>query len=295
VIISHLIGGLGNQMFQYAAGRALSEGREQPLLLDVSSFESYELHNGFELQKVFDGPFHLAKKQDVSHVLGWRAWPPLRRVLGRRQMGWARGMSLVVEPHFHYWDGFFSVPNDCYIVGYWQSARYFGCIEKAIRRAFSFKQPLAGKGAEVAGRIAGSNAVSLHIRRGDYAKDPKTKATHGLLPLSYYHAAVLRIAQSVDNPRFFVFSDDIAWARDNLRLDFDCEYVDHNQGMNSYRDMQLMSLCQHNIIANSSFSWWGAWLNPNSEKIVVCPRRWFRSPEINIEHLFPKDWIVVDG
>lgn len=292
MVLSKIIGGLGNQMFQYAAGRALAETKGQLLLLDISNFAGYRLHNGFELSRVFVGPFVLAQKQDIRCVLGWRAWPPIPHVLMQRHMAWARGTFFMLEPHFHYWEGFFSVPDDCYLAGYWQSERYFKHIETTIRRAFAFKHSLTGKNAEVAAQIAKGNAVSLHIRRGDYAKDPKAHATHGLLPLSYYQMAVIHVAQAIDNPRFFVFSDDIDWARMNLRLDFPCEYIGHNQGADSYRDMHLMSLCDHHIIANSSFSWWGAWLNSDPDKIVVAPKKWFANAN-DVSDIFPPGWVVL--
>ena len=290
MIVVNVIGGLGNQMFQYAAGQALAQTKGQPLLLDICSFADYRLHNGFELARVFIGPFVLAQKQDIRRMLGWRAWSFARRVLMRRHMAWARGKSFVLEPHFHYWEGLFAVPEDCHLAGYWQSESYFKHIETTIRQAFVFKHPLTGKNAEVAAQIAKGNAVSLHIRRGDYAKDPKTHVTHGLLPLSYYQMAVMRVTQAIGNPRFFVFSDDIDWARKNLRLDSLCEFIDHNQGIDSYRDMQLMSLCDHHIIANSSFSWWGAWLNTRAEKIVIAPKKWFAN-RLDTQDLYPQGWV----
>ena len=122
-------------------------------------------------------------------------------------------------------------------------------------------------------------AVSLHVRRGDYVSDPKTKAILGVCSLDYYRAAIAHIAERIESPAFFVFSDDIAWAKANLEIPFPCEYVDHNQGQQSYNDMHLMSLCKHHIIANSSFSWWGAWLNPRKDKIVIAPENWFANNE----------------
>lgn len=293
MIISNVIGGLGNQMFQSAAGHALAKTKGQaPHLLDMSSFSDYRLHNGFELARVFAGPFFLAQKKDVHRVLGWRAYLPVRRVLMRRHMDWARGHAFVVEPHFNYWEDLFSVPDDCYLTGYWQSEQYFKRIESIIRQTFAFIHPLSGKNSEVAENILKGQAVSLHIRRGDYVKDAKTNATHGLLSLSYYKTAVAYVAQAIRNPRFFVFSDDIDWARKNLRLEFPCEYIDHNQGAESYRDMQLMSLCDHHIIANSSFSWWGAWLNRRPDKIVIGPKNWFTRPNM-LGDLFPQGWTIL--
>lgn len=292
MVISNIIGGLGNQMFQYAAGRALSLERGQSLRLDVSGFAGYALHQGFELQRVFDCQAEIATEADVRDVLGWQFSSGIRRVLIRPSMAVFRRHGFVVEPHFHYWPEIKHVPQNCYLVGYWQSEKYFRDVATDIRADFIFKSPLANRNAELAGQIAQVNAVSLHVRRGDYANSPKTAATHGLCPLDYYRAAIQHIAERVDQPYFFIFSDDPFWARENLKIKFPCQYVDHNQGAESYNDMHLMSMCKHHIIANSSFSWWGAWLNPDPEKIVVAPKKWFANGN-NVKDLFSQGWVTL--
>ena len=208
----------------------------------------------------------------------------------RLGMGVFRRKGFIVEPHFHYWPEIKNVPRDCYLVGYWQSEKYFRSAALGIRADFTFKSSLANRNAELAEQIGQANAVSLHVRRGDYAKNPKTNATHGLCSLDYYRAAIQYVSNRVEQPCFFIFSDDIAWVKDNLKIDFSCQYVDHNHGTKSYNDMHLMSLCQHHIIANSSFSWWGAWLNPSPEKIVIAPKKWFANKN-NIKGLFPQGWV----
>ena len=178
------------------------------------------------------------------------------------------------------------------MLGYWQSEKYFVERSETIRSDFTFRIPLDVCNRELVATLDRANTVSLHIRRGDYANNSKTKATHGLCSLDYYQAAVNYVAERVESPRFFVFSDDIAWAKENLKIKFPCQYIGHNQGTNSYIDMQLMSLCKHHIIANSSFSWWGAWLNPNVSKIVIAPSRWFAKPT-NVHDLFPPGWVML--
>ncbi len=292
MIISNIIGGLGNQMFQYAAGRSLSLQRAQPLRLDLSGFDGYGLHNGFELQQVFDCPVEVANEADVRNVLGWQYPPMFRRVLARPWLVKFRRGGLVMEPHFHYWQGLSEVPDDSYLVGYWQSEKYFQKIASVIRADFTFKSPLSGRNSELGQQIGQVSAVSLHCRRGDYVDSKKTNALLGLCSLDYYRAAIDYISRQVDNPNFFMFSDDIAWLKDNLHMDFPCHYVEHNHGRESYNDMHLMSLCQHHIIANSSFSWWGAWLNPRLDKIVIAPRRWF-AKENNEKDLLPQGWVTL--
>jgi len=292
VIVSQIIGGLGNQMFQYAAGRVLSLERGQPWRLDISGYSGYGLHQGFELQRVFNCPIEIATESDVRDILGWQCWPGIRRVLSRPSMAAFRRAGFVVEPHFRYWRGIRKVPCNCYLVGYWQSEKY--CLEEAaqIRTDFAFRFRPENQNAEVVRQINQVNAVSLHVRRGNYANNPRTNATHGLCSLEYYQTAIQYIAGRVEHPHLFVFSDDVEWAREHLKINCPCQYVEHNHGAESYNDMRLMSLCQHHIIANSSFSWWGAWLNANPGKIVVAPNRWF-AYEWDTADLIPREWVVL--
>lgn len=290
MILSHILGGLGNQMFQYAAGRALSIARNTPLCLDVSDFPGYRPHQGFELSRVFSCPVTLAEPDDVRAVLGWQSSWLARRIVARPALRLLRSRHFVAEPHFHYWPGIRDVSLPCYLMGYWQSERYFADVAQTIRTDFTFRQPMTGCNLELAEEIGAVNAVGLHVRRGDYASNSKTLATHGVCPLAYYEAAIRYIAESVEAPHFFVYSDDMDWVRANLNIDQPCRYVDHNRGTESFNDMRLMSLCRHHIIANSSFSWWGAWLNPHEDKIVVGPQRWF-SNNNNVKDLFPRGWV----
>lgn len=290
MIISNLIGGLGNQMFQYAGGRALSLEHCVPLRLDVSGFASYELHQGFEIARVFNCAIEIADLEDVHSILGWQDSSIIRRLVSRPSMAVFRPKGLVIEPHFHYWHGINYAPTDCYLKGYWQSEKYFLKIAEQIRKDFIFRAELEGPNIDLAKQIIRTNAVSLHVRRGDYANNPKTIATHGICSLNYYRAAIQHISDLIKEPFFFIFSDDMDWVKDNLKMNFPCQYVDYNQGVGSYNDMRLMSMCRHHIIANSSFSWWGAWLNPSPDKIVVAPKRWFAN-ETDTRDLIPQSWL----
>lgn len=139
--------------------------------------------------------------------------------------------------------------------------------------------------------MAQENAVSVHMRRGDFVSNPKSNAVHGVCPPEYYRAAIRTMAGQVEKPCFYIFSDDIAWAKDQLKLDFPCQSVEHNTGAESYNDMRLMSRCRHHIIANSSFSWWGAWLSDYPSKIVIAPRQWFLNAPHDVSDLIPHGWI----
>ncbi len=289
MIISEIIGGLGNQMFQYAAGRALSLERNESLHLDVSGFVGYGLHQGFELERVFSCPTKIVNKMEICDILRWQSLAVIKRILTRPNMIMLRRKEFVVEPHFHYWPEINQTPQNCYLAGYWQSEKYFQVYASKIRAEFTFKLAMTDINAKLAEQISNVNAVSLHVRRGDYVNNPKTTATHGVCSLDYYRTAIKLIAQRVQQPYFYIFSDDIAWVKDNLKIDFPHQIVDHNSGSESYNDMYLMSLCQHHIIANSSFSWWGAWLNPSVDKIITAPKHWF-TKEVNTHDLIPQSW-----
>jgi len=290
MVISHILGGIGNQMFQYAAARALSLTTKQPYYLDINDFSNYKLHNGFELKRVFNLDIASADQATITKMLGWRSSHLARRILRRPQLASLRGERYIVQPYFNYWPGFFSLTGDVYLHGYWQSESYFKPFENIIRQDFTFREPLQGRNLELSTEISNHQSVSLHVRRGDYINDSKTAKIMDVCSLEYYLRAIDYIAKYVKHPVFYIFSDDIDWVKKNLPISFPCIYVDFNRDTESYRDMQLMSKCKHNVIANSSFSWWGAWLNANAEKVVVAPKRWFCNGTDDSD-LIPKEWV----
>lgn len=292
LIVSQILGGLGNQMFQYAAARALSLSSGRTLQLDISGFSNYGLHQGFELERVFNCPIKIIQDRDLRRVLGWQSVPLAKRLVSRPSMSWLRRDNFVIEPHYNYWPEIERVPDNAYLVGYWQSEKYFKKYAETIRRDLTFKMPLKAKNLRIAKTIAATESVSLHVRRGDYMSNKTTNSVHGLCSPDYYQRALRQISKRVKQPRVFVFSDDIEWANKNISIDFPCEFVSHNTGVNSFIDMHLMSLCQHNIVANSSFSWWGAWLNANPGKYVIAPRQWF-AKEMPTQDLIPGEWVVI--
>jgi hypothetical protein len=279
-------------MFQYAAGRSIAIRRKCELKIDISDFSEYWLHQGFELDKIFNCQINLATSKDLVNLLGLRGHHKIRGLLSRSSLSWFRSKEFIVEPHFEYWPELSSSPEKSYIRGYWQSEKYFLDIANELRADFAFKNPMTAKNLELAKKIEGENSVSLHIRRGDYVKNPKASALYGTCTLDYYSEAMQLMIGKLGMPHVFIFSDDIDWAKDNLLISAPHTFVYQNIGIDSYRDMQLMSLCKHNIIANSSFSWWGAWLNPSESKIVIAPRKWF-SADINDGDLIPEKWIRI--
>jgi hypothetical protein len=203
-----------------------------------------------------------------------------------------RTSNYVSEPHHNYWSGINELPISSYLVGYWQSEKYFVKHKEVIRQELTFKNELSPENLATASSLLKTASVSLHVRRGDYVSSQATNDVHGVCTLDYYRNAISHMARSVESPRFFIFSDDINWVKANLQLDFPCEYIANNVGANSYVDMRLMSMCKHNIIANSSFSWWGAWLNSNPNKIVIAPKKWF-AKALSTEDLIPAKWVVL--
>jgi len=275
MIITRLMGGLGNQMFQYAAAKCLAAKRGAPLKLDVSLYGTSQeglTPRRFELG-CFALDYDIASEQDIS--------------LARN----GRGFKYIREGAPGFERAFFKFPDNAYLDGYCQSERYFKNIEKVIREDFIFRGSQRGVNKELAEKILSAGSVSVHIRRTDYVSDPKINVHHGICGLEYYLAAVSEIGSKVKDPYFFVFADDIDWAKQNFKVKHQVEYIAHNRDENSFEDMRLMSQCRHNIIANSTFSWWGAWLNVNPGKIVVAPKKWFRDGETGKNEIVPKEWI----
>jgi hypothetical protein len=239
---------------------------------------------------VFSVNVKYADKQTVSELLSWRSINIIKKLLRRKPFSVLKGKSFVIEPGFSYWSQFFDLSQDCYLHGYWQSELYFKSFERIIREDFTFREPLDERNSILAAEIHRTSSVSLHVRRGDYISDNKTSNIMGVCSLKYYQDAIKYISQKIDNPVFYIFSDDIEWVKRELIISFPCVYIDFNQQSVSYKDMQLMSLCKCNIIANSSFSWWGAWLNINPEKIVIAPNSWFCNGT-NDQDLIPYNWL----
>ena len=200
--------------------------------------------------------------------------------------------KVVAQRRFHYDPDFIRCPDNVYITGTWISERYFLDIENIIRNDFTFKAPVSQRNQEMAEIIQGCNSVSVHIRRTDKVSDPLYEETD----LQYCTKAIRYMNKHLDDPHYFIFSDDINWVKTNLRYSGTVTFVDINDDHHNYEDLRLMSLCEHNIIAESSFSWWGAWLNPNPEKIVVSPnpRRWINLENFIVDDVLPPAWITLD-
>jgi hypothetical protein len=291
LVIVRLIGGLGNQMFQYAAGRALALRHGAELKLDVSGFDAYKRRR-YELDALAIRA-SVATGTDLA-MFGADARPRSQfaeRVRRRLRIHRKSRFPVHREPHFQFDPTLALLRPPVFLDGYWQSEKYFSDCAATLRRELTASAPFDAANAAVAARIDAVTAVSLHVRRGDYVDDPKTNRYHGTCSLDYYRRAIELITARVDSPHVFVFSDDSPWTRANLRVEGPTTFVDANPADRGFRDMQLMSRCRHHVVANSSFSWWGAWLDPSPDKIVVAPKRWFNADDIDTRDLVPATWV----
>jgi len=290
-VITRLNGGLGNQMFQYAAGRALADRLDSRLKVDLSEFDTYLLRR-FELDK-FNIGAGIATPEETSNIV----INPSRfqRNYSRLAISMGFGFNNIAfkENKFGYDDTFEKIRHPMYLNGYWQSEKYFKSAKDKLRGEFSLVEKLCDASLKILNGILLCPAVSLHIRRGDYITNPSAALVHGVCSLDYYYLAINQIAAHVDNPHFFVFSDDPQWARDNLKISYPVQFVESNGPDRGADDMWLMKSCKHHIIANSSFSWWAAWLNDRQDKIVVAPRNWFLDKTIDTKDLIPEQWLRI--
>jgi hypothetical protein len=292
MIIVKLIGGLGNQMFQYAAGRYLAWLHKTELFMDTSYLEkdpagAYTKRR-LELD-VFNIGLKLATKTDVDRFKTGNSNTYSRTL--QRKLPILFTNLYVAESGTAYHKEFLSYPANTYLDGFWQSEHYFKPIESILVNDFVLKDPLNRENKDWLKQIENTESVSLHVRRGDYVSNAGAQSHHGSCDVDYYKKALEHINEKHQNTEVFVFSDDLEWCKANLKLKETFHFVDANQRQNLHMDMFLMSHCRHNIIANSSFSWWAAWLNRNPHKIVIAPLKWFNDPSIKTYDLIPKEWI----
>jgi len=292
MIVVRLNGGLGNQMFQFAAAFALSRRLGVECRADLSSFQRgirrYELD-------CFTGPPGIAGDKDIplsSRLTRFRVPSVLARNLGA-------ALDRMKIFHQESSAAFIFNPKVCelsdntYLDGYFQSEKYFSHIEREIRRIYMFRNSSDVTNEKMLDEIRATQAVSVHVRRGDYISNATTNRYHGTCSVEYYSKACRMLAERASDLRFFIFSDDSSWAEENIKPPARTVYVGHNKSAADYEDMRLMSNCRHHVIANSSFSWWAAWLNPSPEKIVIAPKRWVADTNVPTSDVLPDKWIAL--
>lgn len=283
-----LTGGLGNQMFEYATAKALALKLNEQLDLDLYALQKKTkgIKRDFELE-IFNLEFKISSSWKTRLLVKLFPLVEQNRVFFRKTFNYFRDYSAIV-----YLPEFEELHGNVILHGHFQNESYFKQYEDIIRKDFTFKQPLKRENLRISQLMKESNSVAIHIRRGDYITD----GNFALCSKEYYQEAMDQIKQKIENPIFFVFSQDFDWINENLTFDKQqVHFIDWNKGKDSYIDMQLMSLCKHNIIANSSFSWWAAWLNNNPVKMVFAPAQWFSNENRNkdLEDFYPQGWKMI--
>lgn len=291
IIIIKLQGGLGNQMFQYAFARILAKRNNAVLKLDISFFDASpnELNftpRHFELG-VFKNDYILATISEIKFFKQNSFYYRIKRKLGFYTS------KTYVEPNFNFHQEALAVKPPFYIKGYFQSYKYYEDHMDFIKEIFTFPfESLDEINRALFYKIQSKNTISVHIRRGDYITDKKTQQFHGNCSLEYYSNAIALLASKTEEFTLVFFSDDIQWVKEKFEtLPYSKIFIDNNTNMNSWIDMLLMSSCCHNIIANSSFSWWAAWLNKYPSKIIIAPKEWYTDSKINTIDLIPPQWV----
>jgi len=297
MIVVRLIGGIGNQMFQYAAGRRLSLKCGTELRLDTSVLIKDHgpnfTHRPFLLHRFEIKGLAIASAELEDFLYGEMAnYKRLGNVLANkilhRPIFESERIFSEVDQNFE--PEVLELPDDRYLRGYFQSELYFRDIRDVLLRDFQVRQEMNEANRRMVGIIEDTNSVCIHFRRGDYYSNPSSRKVHAVNLEDYYKKAIATMRDRVGECQFFLFSDEPNWVRENFNLGSESVIVDVNSPDEPEQDLRLMSLCKHFIIANSSFSWWGAWLSVNPNKVVIAPRRWFLDDR-NTEDRCPKDWI----
>lgn len=286
MIIIEISGGLGNQMFQYALGQKfISMGKE--VKYDLSFYnERVQTLREFELDI-----FHIDCPVATSNELFYFGKGFSLASRFKQRIGWDKRNIYEEDLDLGYQPQIFGLDN-IYLTGYWQSEKYFENIRQRILELYTFSGKLGYENKRFLDKIENSNSVSLHVRRGDYLNEENVKIYGGICTINYYKNAIKYISDRFEKPVFFVFTNDLEWVKNELDIP-NKVIVDCNSGSLSYWDMYLMSKCKANIVANSSFSWWGAWLNQHSNRVVVSPRRWFNNHEQT--STLCDDWVRCGG
>lgn len=285
MIVVELMGGLGNQMFQYAFGLRLATERQTSLVA-----------NGFLLNSRLIATLRqYTFRQFELSVFGidWPGSSPA--TLLQACLPFQTNTALILESNTS--PEALCLPplltTNIVCVGYWQSEQYFKSAESVIRQQFRFKKPVSEFTNRIAQHITTTpNSVFIHVRRGDYVSNTNASRHHGVCGIDYYQKALVYLKARIDNPHFFLFSDDLVWVKQQLGPYMEqATYVDGNRGPDSWQDMYLMSLCDHAILANSSFSWWGAWLHASLDfnRLVIAPAQWFANKQT--PDLLPNGWV----
>jgi hypothetical protein len=284
LIIVNINGGLGNQLFQYAYAKSLQQ-KGYEVKIDKDSTFLY----GYFLDR-FLIDIEMATEEELSQYKFSNIMTKLKRKIG------LTNHNFIKEPKLSFSNKLLSPKNNSYIQGYFQSEKYFFQIRDTLLSQISLKKSLSSYGINIQKKISACNiSCSIHIRRSDYLSSTAANKVHGTLDINYYKKSIKLLEKRFSkNIHFFLFSDDVDWVIDNLKIK-NSTYIVDDFNRDPNEDMFLMSLCNHHIIANSTFGWWGAWLNTNPNKMVVAPRRWFLDEKLHRESvdILCNDWVKI--
>ncbi len=285
MIVVRLDGGLGNQMFQYAYGHYLAQRHGCQLVLDLESYAQQPQH-GYGLFHFCIDAAPLSSEQrrlvprryrSAQHR-GWRDWWP------------RRGLVRHKESPFGFREQHLAVGDNRYLVGYWQSERFFPGQREELLQHFRLRAPLSDASRRVADDMRATASVAVHVRRGDYVQHAAAAKLYCQLDADYYRSAIEQWSCQQTAPRIFVFSNDLVWCRQHLQLPWPTTFVDHNSAETAHEDLVLMSQAQCAVIANSTFSWWAAWLNNRPDRVVYAPPAWFQPNTLDGSSIVPASW-----
>lgn len=294
MIIVRLLGGLGNQLFQYALGRRLSYARGVPLRFDISFYGEGEKRS-YQLDQFQIDAETISREelQSLSFAFGQNVASRAYRLTQRVLFPYYRRRR-VYEQIRGYDPNILRVSKTAFLHGYWQTGKYGQPVEHILRKELVLRNGLHPVNAKWAEKIRSHCAVSVHIRRTDYL-DPRWASALHTCGLDYYEQAIQLIRERHPDATFYFFSDDPSWVRQNIHTAANHYYVENNDTNRDWETIHLMGLCQHHVIANSTFSWWGAWMGQNPNKTVVAPQKWFvEGGGVSNNHdIVPDEWIRI--
>lgn len=289
MITVELRGGLGNQLFQYAAGIALSEFHGVKLNVDITQLKEPDeilgTYRRYCLSNLLKEP-QLSSSETPKYL----SIPIIKKI---DKILPTQLKSIFYEKHFHYNPLFWKTKKTVYLRGNFQSYKYFQDYKEQVLKLLVFKQKINEESVNSFNNISNTNSLAIHIRRGDYVSNKIASDVLGTLNIDYYKSALEHINSKTQVENIYVFSDDLKWAKENLSFITTPNYIDATGKDKDIIEFNLMKSCKHQIIANSSFSWWAAYLNPNPNKIIIAPQKWFNKVNYNTKDLFPQDWVTI--
>ncbi len=291
MIVIRLTGGLGNQLFQYAAAKALAIRNDEVLVLDIGTYFRESLPE-LEVSRDFELYNFIGINDEVTHKV--ESFNNLSKIFKFIQKNIPFKIKRYYkETSYNFNPNFFKLKKNIFLEGAWQSEKYFIEFKDILQENLVLKTNVIERVVDLAEKIKRQESVSVHVRRGDYLRKKIILEWHGVLELDYYQKALEIILKNNSSTKIYYFSDDIEWVENNLLPIYSGTIVSNKLSKNHFEDFHLMSSCKNNIVANSSFSWWAAWLNRNKSKIVIAPQKWFRTNKVDIKDLIPNSWIKI--